>query len=253
MSRPALLRTLSLTPDGTMPADQLPPGLAELGVAAARKGGPIVFEWRIEFVDDDGAIVVGGTEGSPDPGTATVAWHSIRYRDPELLEALLSGPYAFRSPPAIETQALIAPLEVDGSELTSTTLPAGAWAWPRLTAITAPEVLPKSIRLTVGGTGDGTWSIAVDAEEPLEFAASGDTAEQIRDGLVALFVGHETVTAEADDVETDELVITAIALGDDFALTLDSPADALTQAAEQPVGTAATGVRVYMIVDRAAP
>lgn len=251
MSTSTLLRSLSLTPDGTLPANKVPP---ELGVTAPRRGGPIVFEWRIEFVDDDGAVIVGGTEGEPDPGSATVQWHAISFRSSELSAALASGPYAYRAQPEVTTQPLTTAATVDGSEVKETTISGTGWPWPRVTAITAPEVLPKSIRLTVGGSTAGTYSIQVDEETALEFETGlGDDEEAIRDGLVALFADHELVEATADPEALDELLITALEVGVDFDLTLVSPGSILTQAAEQPVGAAATGLRIYMIVDRPAP
>lgn len=251
MSTRTLLRSLSLTPDGTLPANKVPP---ELGVTAPRRGGPIVFEWRIEFVDDDGLVIVGGTEGEPDPGSATVQWHAISFRSSEMQGALASGPFAFREQPEVTTQPLTAAATVDGSEVKETTISGTGWPWPRVTAITAPVVLPKSIRLTVGGATGGTYSIQVDEETALEFQTGlGDDEEAIRDGLVALFADHDLVEATADPEALDELLITALEVGVDFELTLVSPGSILTQAAEQPVGTAATGLRIYMIVDRPAP
>jgi hypothetical protein len=84
----------------------------------------------------------------------------------------------------------------------------------------------KVMRVTVVGFADGDYSIQVNADAPLVFAASGNTAVEIRDGLLALFVGNTTVSAVAQGVSAIDF--TAINVGMDFDLTLASPGDTMT-------------------------
>ncbi len=116
-----------------------------------------------------------------------------------------------------------------------------------------PVVLPKSRRLTVGGSGVGVYSIQVNATTAVTHTnVTDDTPEEIRDALVAALAAHALVEAEADDVEVDELVVAGLEVGTDFTLTLLSPASVLTQAAEQELRQPAVGLNVHMIIDRPA-
>ena len=90
----------------------------------------------------------------------------------------------------------------------------------------------KVITITVGGNTDGDYSIQVNADTPQVYAASGKTQTQIRDALLALFVGNATVTGAS--VGANQLTLTANAAGLDFDVTLASPGDVMTQAVSTP-------------------
>jgi DNA processing protein len=66
-----------------------------------------VIEWRVEFIDAAGAVCVGGTTETPDAGSATVQWHSIRFRDPELAAAAA----AVRAAAAKHGQVVLTPAD----------------------------------------------------------------------------------------------------------------------------------------------
>lgn len=105
---------------------------------------------------------------------------------------------------------------------------------PVTTVIIARRLAPvaKVVRVTVGGATDGNYSIQVNADTPLAHVAAGQTAPQIRDALLALFAGNTTVSAVTQGVASID--ITAINVGLDFALTLASPGDVLTQTVQTP-------------------
>lgn len=86
---------------------------------------------------------------------------------------------------------------------------------------------------TVGGTGNGNWTIPINGVN-FTFAASSSTAEQIRDGLLAAINGgDEPVTAAA--VSTDQLTVTADNAGEPFTVgTLVSPGDDLSGSESTP-------------------
>ena len=90
----------------------------------------------------------------------------------------------------------------------------------------------KVITITVGGNTDGDYSTQVNADTPQVYAASGKTQTQIRDALLALFVGNATVTGAS--VGANQLTLTANAAGLDFDVTLASPGDVMTQAVSTP-------------------
>lgn len=56
--------------------------------------------------------------------------------------------------------------------------------------------------VVVGGTTDGTYKILYDGVEVAEFAASSNSAAEIRDGLLADLVADGTMTAEASSTNT---------------------------------------------------
>mgnify|MGYP000582454005 CR=1 FL=1 len=106
---------------------------------------------------------------------------------------------------------------------------------PRVTKVILGRRLTptaKVVRVTVGGTTDGNYSIQVDADDPLVYAAAGKTAAEIRDALLALFAGHPTVSAATQGAASIDF--TAVEAGYDFTLTLASPGGILTQTTQTP-------------------
>lgn len=84
---------------------------------------------------------------------------------------------------------------------------------------------------TVGGTDDGEYVISLDGQDA-SFTASGNTAEEIRDGLdaaIALLSNASDFTTA--DVSTDGLSVTAAFAGLPFASDVESPNDNLTEVA----------------------
>lgn len=90
----------------------------------------------------------------------------------------------------------------------------------------------KVMRVTVVGFTDGNYSIQVNADTPLVYAAVGKTAAQIRTELLALFAGNLTVSAVSQGAASID--ITALAAGLDFDLTLASPGDTMIKATQTP-------------------
>lgn len=100
------------------------------------------------------------------------------------------------------------------------------------------------IRLTVGGAADGDYSVQIDDQDPLVYAAVGKTAAQIRDALLALLDANAVVTEATQGVASIDL--TAIDAGYSFSVTLASPGDVLTQTVQTPntgIGEDLTAVR----------
>lgn len=97
------------------------------------------------------------------------------------------------------------------------------------TAVLGRRLAPvaKVVRVTVGGFADGDYTIQVDAETPITYPSTGKTAAQIRTELLALFAGNTTVSAASQGAASIDF--TALDVGYNFALTLESPADAMTQ------------------------
>jgi hypothetical protein len=246
-NRSSILRTLSLTPDGTLPADKVPPSLA---VVAPRRGGPIVLEWRVEFIDATGAACVGGTTGDPDVGSATVQWHSIKFRDPELAAAVASGPLAARALPDVKTQVLGAAVVAAGSALKELSVPADTWPWPRVTAVTAPDVLPKTIRALITGGEDGIYSVTINDGDEHAHEASGETAAEIRTALLAL-IDDAGVDVAADPDNTAAILITGTEVGVDFTVDVASTGSEITTATTQGLRQPPAGINIHAIIDRA--
>lgn len=88
------------------------------------------------------------------------------------------------------------------------------------------------IRLTVGGATDGNYSVQIDDQDPLVYAAVGKTTAQIRDALLALLDNNAIVTEATQGAASIDL--TAIDAGYSFTVTLSSPGDMLTQAVQTP-------------------
>lgn len=249
MSNRTLLRSLALTPDGALPANKIPPALA---VKAPRKGGPIVIEWRVEFVDETGAPSIGGTDGDPDVGSATVQWHSVKFRDPELAAAVEAGPFVARELPEVQTQVLGSAVVAAGSSLKELSVPAETWPWPRITAITTPDVLPKTIRILITGGTDGTYKVTINAGTEHAYVASSKTAAEIRTALLALIDDAE-VEAIADPDNTAAILITGAEVGVDFTVTVASTGSSITKTTTQDLRLPTAGVNLYAIIDRAGP
>lgn len=177
--------------------------------------------WFVVFYDTNDAPMIGGS--------ATVAWYGVAFENGAILTPAIGA--------AVVTDALDTH-KIEAGE--------GIWPWCRVTAMKPPVVTAKSIRVSVGGDGAGDYSIQVDAETAVSYTWTlGDTATDIRDGLVAAFAAHPTATAEADAVPED-LVVTLIAPGEEFVLTLVSPDDVMTQAEETPVIAVAATARIFV-------
>lgn len=87
------------------------------------------------------------------------------------------------------------------------------------------------ITVTVGGNGDGDYTDTINGT-PFTYAATGKTATEIRDQLVALIeAGTEPVTAAP--VGGNQYSLTSDTPGLSFTSVLASPGDALTQTPDQ--------------------
>jgi hypothetical protein len=240
-----LIREMGLEPDGELNPNRKPAGLA---VTGPREGGPMRLEFRGVFIDADGAVLAGGHY--------TVQWYWIAYPDAEVETARRRGPFAYRAQSGVATGTLDVEQELpaadDFAPGVSIVLTTPAWPWPQVTAFDPPDAVAQQVLVTVGSSADGTWSIQVDEDEPLEFEASGDTAEDIRDGLLALFAAHPTLTASAG-AEVDELLLEAQVAGVPFTLTLDAPGDALTQETTEANVNAPAGFQLHGIIAAGAP
>lgn len=209
--------------ESALPGTTRPSGF---GATTARPGVASTFAWWIAFYSAADEPIAGGT--------ATLQWYGINVETdgtvttPEIGDAVAAS--------ALVTKRI--------------TASAGIWPWPRLTAITAPVVAAKSIRVSVDDTDDGDYVITVDEETPVTYAAVGKTATEIRDALVAGFAAHPTASAAADG--TIEMVVTLDTAGVDFELTLEAPNNALTQTEETPLLPVAATVRVFMAETQAA-
>lgn len=236
----SLLREIALTPEGPLPADKIP---SALNIKTPRKGGPIAWEWRVEFVDENGDVIAGGS--------CEVQWYSVEPLDPELNTALKTGPYAYRPQPVVRTQELGDVVAADaGTEYTGAIFN-GGWPWPRITEITEPEVDPLSYLISVLGAEDGDYSIQVNDEDPLVHTASGETAGDIRDALLLLLLDHEIVEATASGAAG--LLVAAKEPGVNFSLTVSAPSNFLRLELVTPLLPVPVALRLYMIVTGSAP
>jgi hypothetical protein len=249
MPSSTIIRTLGLTADGTLPANKIPP---ELVVSGPRKGGPVVLEWRVEFIDALGAPSIGGTTGSPSLGSATVQWHSVKFRDPDLAAAIKAGPFAGRELPDVRTQVLGSAVVAAGSAVKELTVPAETWPWPRVTSITAPTVLAKTIRVLITGGSNGTYKITINEGTEHSYVASSKTAAEIRTALLALIDDAE-VDATADPDNTAAILITGAEVGVDFTVTTASTGSAMTKTTTQDLRLPTAGLRIVGIIDRVSP
>lgn len=103
----------------------------------------------------------------------------------------------------------------------------GPYRWP---GAIPSIVLQQAVLYTVVGTGDGTYRITLNGVNH-DFAAVGQTAEQIRDNLViAVNGGVQDVTAVADSVSTTILWVFAKRPTLSFTTAVSSPGADMTQA-----------------------
>lgn len=204
-------------PEGTLPGTVRPTGFAPTG---PRPGKAAASDYFVVFHDTNGAAMIGGS--------ATLAWYGVSFDGAVLMTASIGAA-------VVTADHIMRKIEVGE----------GVYPWPRVTAMTPPAVASKSIRVNVGASADGLYSIQVDATTAVTFAASGDDEEAIRDGLLAAFAAHPTASAEAD-AEVDDLLVTYDTAGQDFELTLVSPGDALTQEEVAPVLPVAATLRIYI-------
>lgn len=86
------------------------------------------------------------------------------------------------------------------------------------------------IRVTVGGAADGDYSIQIDDQDPLVYAAVAKTAAEIRTALLALLAGNTLVSSASQGAAAIDL--TALDVGYSYTVTLASPSDAMTQAVQ---------------------
>lgn len=213
----AAFRSIAVdAPEGTLSGTVRPSGFKPTG---PRPGSAVASDYFVVFHDTDGAAMIGGS--------ATIAWYGVSFDGPTLMTASIGAA-------VVTADHVTRKIEVGE----------GVYFWPRVTAMTPPAVAAKSIRVNVGASADGDYSIQVDATTAVEFTASGDDPESIRDALVAGFAAHPTASAEADDA-VDDLIVTLDTAGVDFELTLVSPGDALTQEEVDPVLPIAATLRIY--------
>ncbi len=184
-----------------------------------RPGSAVASDYFVVFHDTNGAAMIGGS--------ATLAWYGVSFDGAVLMTASIGAA-------VVTADHVTRKIEVGE----------GVYFWPRVTAMTPPTVAAKSIRVNVGGDDDGTWSIGVDAETPVEFEAVDATVTEIAAGLVAAFAGHPTADAEVAQGGL-ALIVTYQTAGEDFELTLVAPADRLTQSEETPVVAVAATLRIY--------
>jgi hypothetical protein len=223
MAAPFRIRAVDAV-ESALPGTTRPAGFE---ARTARPGVASTFAWWVAFYSEAGKPIAGGS--------ATLQWYGVN----------------------VETDGTVTTPEIGGAVaaaalVTKTvTVAAGVWPWPRLTAITPPVVAAKSIRVSIDDNADGDYSITVDEEDPVTYAAVGKTATEIRDGLVAGFAAHPTASAAADGAI--ELVITLDTAGLDFELVLEGPVeDAMSQAEETPVLPVAATARLFMVESQAA-
>jgi hypothetical protein len=74
------------------------------------------------------------------------------------------------------------------------------------------------------------------------YTASGDSEDDIRDGLIALFAGHPTVTAH---IYGDGALYLDAAGGVDFEVNLESPGDAMTEEELAPYVPGAAFIEIH--------
>lgn len=189
--------------------------------ASARPGpAPLVVDWFVAWEDSTGKLMASGS--------ATVQWYVVDWGADGGVNVSTLGP------------AVAATHHVLGH----ITVPTGMYAWPIATSMSAPSVTAKSEKITITGNADGTYSIAVIGEvDPYEFEASGNTNEEIRDGLVALFAAHPTLTVYASG--DGEITVSAQQGGVDFEIDVDGPGDSMAEEPINPYTPGPSFLRIY--------
>lgn len=81
-------------------------------------------------------------------------------------------------------------------------------------------------QVDVDGTDDGSYTITINGND-YTFAASGNTATEIKDGLIAAVDGGSD-PVDADTVDTDSLDVAADEDGVPFTISVTAPSDNLT-------------------------
>ena len=247
MTASSTFRELSLSPGADLD-NKVPAGL---NVTGPRKGGPINLRYRIEFLDDDDNIVLGGTEASPDPGSMALQWWAIVFQDPELKTAAASYPWPLLPQPAVKTVELGGTIGATGGQVNDIAVRGPFWVWPQVAAVTAPVVYGKAIQVTIPAvTPDGTYSIQRDDEDPVEYEATGATWDEIGAALSAGFAGDTVVTADWNNGFT---ILFTCEAGGDFELTLVSPGSILTQATLALAGSGNAATKARMIAHVTGP
>lgn len=205
---PTLRRLAAAVSEVALPGNTRPPGFQGQGI---RPGGAQTLDWHAVFIDTNGQVMAGGSQG----GSVAVQWYAV--------EIAANG--------AVTTPTLGSPATADALDIKRKAFGAGAWPWCTVQA-TPPNIAAKLVYVTVGDDDDGTYSITVTDSEgpqaPVEYDATGKTVEEIRDELVALFVGHPTLTVYAG-LDNFIIAVQASTPGYDFTLELSAPGDALTQ------------------------
>lgn len=111
-------------------------------------------------------------------------------------------------------------------------------------AILARRATPVAqvVSVTVDAADDGTYTITLDGDDA-SFSATSNTAEQIRDGLLAALALLPNAAAYGfASVSTDELTVTAANPGLGFTLSVDAPNDNLDAVETTPNTGMATDI-----------
>lgn len=247
MTASSIFRELSLTPGAALD-DKLPAGL---NVTEARRGGPIDLRYRVEFLDADDQVIVGGTVESPDPGSMTLQWWAIIFHDAELKTASAAWPWPMLSQQSVRTVHFGGTVGITGGQNQTLHLRGPFWLWPQVVAATPPAVYGKVIDVSIPFvTPDGTYSIQRDDEDPVVVVASSSDYQQIAGDLAEGFDGDPVVTAVYSAGQTIRF---SCAAGDDFELTLVSPGSILTQADVAVPAAAGEPVKARMIAQVTGP
>lgn len=248
MTVSSTFRELSLEP-GSPLDNKIPSGLH---VTAARKGGPITLRYRVEFLDADDQVVVGGTEESPDAGSMTLQWWAVVFADAELKTASAAYPWPLLPQPPVKTTELGETVGVTAGVNTDIAVRGPYWVWPQVVAVTAPEVFGQVTRVSIPEvTPDGTYSIQRDDEDPVEVDAVGMSWNQILGELADGFDGDTVVTVAAN--YDDQTLMFSSAAGETFELTLVSPGDILTQETLPLGGSTGSAVKARLIAQVVGP
>lgn len=212
---PVLRRLAASVSESALPGTTRP---ADFGPVAARAGGPLTLDWHAVFIDAAGRPMAGGS--------VTVQWYAI--------EIAADG--------SVLTPTAGAAVSVGVLQIKRKGFGTGLYPWCTVVA-SPPSVNPKMIVVTIGGDDDGDYSIhVVGDDEPLVYPASGDSEDDIRDGLIALFAGHPTLTAH---IYGDGALYLTAAGGVDFEINLDSPGDVMTEEETAPYVPGAMYVEIH--------
>jgi hypothetical protein len=214
------LRRIPVSAGETTPAANKAP--KDLLWSGPRPGtDALAVDWYVAWEDAAGNIMAGA-------GSAVVQWYLVDFETDGDVNTIVAG--------AAET--------VIAHTIKRIGVPVGMRHWPIAESMTAPTVAAKVEVVTITGSADGVYSISVIGEmDPYEFTASSNTNDGIRDGLVALFIGHPSLTVTAGDA--GEVVIAATVGGEDFEIDVDGPGDSMTEETTAPFVSGAVYLLIY--------